>query len=69
MKEKDFTKNRRKEVPNSRKKTVKEETALIRISKEAQEIAKNYAFINDTTIKSYVESLIFHDEKKRNLEI
>lgn len=73
MKDKEFTKNAKRNLPKKTKRNkesaMKEETALIRVNKEAQEIAKNYAFKNDTTMKEYVEGLIFQDEKKRNLEI
>jgi len=73
MKDKDFTKDSKRNLPNRKKRNkksaMKEETALIRVNKEAQEIAKNYAFKNDTTMKEYVEGLIFQDERKRNLEI
>lgn len=73
MKEKEFTKNAKRNLPTrtnrNKESAMKEQTALIRVNKEAQEIAKNYAFNNDTTMKEYVEGLIFQDQKKRNLEI
>ncbi|CNB90051.1 TPA: hypothetical protein ACIZ50_002288 [Streptococcus agalactiae] len=64
MREKEFTKNTQNNIPNSTKPSGKEKTGLVRISEKALDLAKLEALKSKTTIKEYVENLIFEDNKE-----
>ena len=64
MREKEFTKNTQNIIPNSTKPRGKEKTGLVRISEKALDLAKLEALKSKTTIKEYVENLIFEDNKE-----
>lgn len=65
MKKKDFTKNKNNNIPNSNIKK-REETSLVRISQEAIDILKLNAVLEKTTMKDYLENLIYEDDKLKD---
>lgn len=67
MKKKQFSKEINKKIPNSTIKK-KESTGLVRVSQEALDILKLNAVLKKTTMKDYVEELIYRDNEQKKDE-